>query len=148
MKRALARIAAAVLVACAAAGLRAGEEDTPLAPADHEEAAAHYDAALRLARSISKRDVLIEALLARASWIARTQQPSSPGNQPLPPLAQAFSDLDEAGGYATESGYRIYEADIRLALAWAHRAAGDPTAKSGSERTPNWDHLAVHEFKP
>jgi hypothetical protein len=27
-----------------------------------------------------------------------------------------------------DGGYRIYEADIRVALAWAHLAAGDPAA--------------------
>ena len=34
--------------------------------------------------------------------------------------ASAFNDLNEALGYAVESGYRIYEADIRVALAWAN----------------------------
>jgi hypothetical protein len=43
-------------------------------------------------------------------------------------LAQALSDLREALGYATDSGYRIYEADSRIALAWAHLAAKDATA--------------------
>ena len=66
------------------------------------------------------------------SPFTRTRQPSSPGNQPIPPLAQAFSDLDEARGYATEGGYRIYEADIRVALAWAQRAAGHPAAAQTS----------------
>jgi hypothetical protein len=30
--------------------------------------------------------------------------------------------------YATAGGYRIYEADIRIALAWLHRARGDASA--------------------
>ena len=34
----------------------------------------------------------------------------------------AFSDLNEALDYAVNSGYRIYEADIRVALAWAYLA--------------------------
>ena len=33
--------------------------------------------------------------------------------------------MREALGYATDGGYRIYEADIRITLAWAHLAAGD-----------------------
>ncbi len=39
-----------------------------------------------------------------------------------------FSDLREALGYATDGGYRLYEADCRIALAWAHRAAHEPAA--------------------
>ena len=43
-------------------------------------------------------------------------------------MPQAFSDLREALGYATDGGYRLYEADIRIALAWAHLASNNPTA--------------------
>ncbi len=79
----------------------------------HESARAHYDKALKIARSITVRDVLIEALLARGRWAARY-------------LAgvQAFSDLNEALGYAVEGGYRIYQADAHVGLAWAHLAQG------------------------
>jgi hypothetical protein len=45
-------------------------------------------------------------------------------------LNAAFSDLNEALGYAVDGGYRIYEADIRVGLAWAHQAAG-PSTGSG-----------------
>ena len=69
----------------------------------------HYDNALEIARSISVRDVLIEALLARGRWYARYMKDAT----------SAFNDLNEALGYAVEGGYRIYEADIRVALAWA-----------------------------
>ena len=37
----------------------------------------------------------------------------------------ASSDLNEALEYARAGGYRLYEADIRIALAWAHFAAGN-----------------------
>jgi hypothetical protein len=48
---------------------------------------------------------------------------------------QAFSDLNEALGYAVDGGYRLYEADIRVALAWAHLAAGDrQAARAEAER--------------
>ena len=78
----------------------------------------HYDEALGIARSITRRDVIIEALLARGRWAARHRHDA---------LA-ALNDLIEALDYATASGYRIYETDIRVALAWAHLAAGDPSA--------------------
>jgi tetratricopeptide (TPR) repeat protein len=78
----------------------------------HDDARKHYDEALKIARGITRRDVLIEALLARGRWYAKYQQDSD----------AAFSDLNEALEYATDSGYRIYEADIRVALAWAHIA--------------------------
>jgi tetratricopeptide (TPR) repeat protein len=87
-------------------------------------AAGHFAEALRLARSISDRATLIEALRARGLWAAR--YPAQTG--PPAPLAQAQAELSEALGYALAGGYRIYEADIRIALAWAALAAGDPAA--------------------
>ena len=36
--------------------------------------------------------------------------------------------IDEVLDYATAGGYRIYEADIRIALTWLHRARGDASA--------------------
>lgn len=36
--------------------------------------------------------------------------------------------MQEALSYATEGGYRRYEADIRNALAWAHHTARDARA--------------------
>ncbi|MBE9136286.1 trypsin-like peptidase domain-containing protein [Nodosilinea sp. LEGE 07088] len=77
----------------------------------------HYNEALRLARSISKKNVLIEALLARGRWAAQRGEG-----------AAAASDLEEALNYAVEGGYRIHEADIRVALAWMHRAQGNSGA--------------------
>ena len=48
---------------------------------------------------------------------------------------QAFNDLKEALGYAIESGYRISEADIRVALGWAYLANDEPSkAKAEAER--------------
>jgi tetratricopeptide (TPR) repeat protein len=73
----------------------------------------NYDLALDVARNISDKVVLIEALQARGRWEARQL------NDPVP----AFSDLKEALDYARVGGYRLYEADIRVALAWAHLAA-------------------------
>jgi len=79
------------------------------------EATKHYRKALDVARRISDKRVLMEALLARGRWEARRQRDPE----------AAFSDLNEALEYARAGGYRIYEADIRVALAWAHLAAGN-----------------------
>jgi tetratricopeptide (TPR) repeat protein len=76
----------------------------------HDSARTHYDTALKIARSISYRPALIEALLARGRWAAKYMKDAT----------SAFNDLNEALGYAVEGGYRIYEADIRVALAWAN----------------------------
>jgi tetratricopeptide (TPR) repeat protein len=84
----------------------------------HDSARKHYDEALRIARSITKRAVLVEALLARGRWYARNMKES----------AAAFSDLNEALDYAVDGEYRIYEADIRIALSWAYLADGNQSA--------------------
>jgi tetratricopeptide (TPR) repeat protein len=83
-----------------------------------EKARESYVQALDLARSISSRLVLIEALLGRGRWYAKIMRD---------PVA-ALSDLTEALEYARAGGYRLYEADIRVGLAWAHLAAGDKAA--------------------
>ncbi len=91
----------------------------------HDTAREHYDEALRIVRGITHRPTLIEALLARGRWYAKHMKDS----------AAAFSDLREALGYATRDGYRLYEADIRNALAWAHLASSDlEAAKTEAER--------------
>lgn len=92
---------------------------------NHESARTHYEFALKIARSISRREVLIEALLARGRWQAKYMKDAN----------AAFSDLNEALGYCVESGYRIYEADVRVALAWAYLADDDKQkAKESAER--------------
>jgi tetratricopeptide (TPR) repeat protein len=111
---------------------------------DHTDARQHYDRAVSIARGISYRPALIEALLGRGRWAAngafqalKTSEVFAKHSEPgrgaeTSEVSRAFNDLDEALGYATAGGYRIYEADIRVALAWAHRAAGD-TAKARAE---------------
>jgi tetratricopeptide (TPR) repeat protein len=106
---------------------------------NHESARAHYESALKIARSISHRQVLIEALLARGRFLAKMAVgvgSSDPGRDDLAPtVTDAFNDLNEALNYAVEGGYRIYEADIRVALAWAHLAASSTlSAKAEAER--------------
>jgi len=92
----------------------------------HASARAHYDQALKIARGITHRHSLIEALLARGRRAARRTLAKVPNlRKGESRLDQAFSDLNEALGYATAGGYRIYEADTRVALAWAYLAAGE-----------------------
>ncbi len=101
------------------------EPSTSSGQADHESTRQHHDEALKIARGITHRPSLIEALLARGWWAARHLQDAP----------AAFGDLNEALGYAVDGGYRRYEADIRVALAWAHLAAGEPDrARQEAER--------------
>ena len=72
----------------------------------YDEAREHYNQALRIARGISDRSALIEALLGHGRWLAKHMKDAE----------AAFSDLNEALGYCVESGYRIHEADVRIAL--------------------------------
>jgi hypothetical protein len=46
----------------------------------------------------------------------------------------AFNDLNEALGYAVEGGYRIYEADIRVALAWANAVDSSQSSVDRKQR--------------
>jgi len=106
----------------------------------------HYAEALKIARSISKRDVLIESLLGYGRWLVGlgfvpisqevlqavshsqveqcymlSHRPTANGTpKDAIDLALARQYLDEALNYTTTSGYRIYEANLRIALAWLH----------------------------
>jgi tetratricopeptide (TPR) repeat protein len=89
-----------------------------------KEARESYCQALDIARRTSNKLRLIEALLARGRWYARTMTDSE----------AAFSDLTEALEYARAAGYRLYEADIRVGFAWAHLVAGNKE-NAGKEAT-------------
>ena len=92
---------------------------------DQTSAKTHYNESLKIAREITHREVLIEALLARGRWAAKHMKIAS----------EAFNDLDEALNYAASGGYRIFEADIRVALVWANLVAGDKEkAKAEAQR--------------
>jgi tetratricopeptide (TPR) repeat protein len=73
----------------------------------------HYETALDMAVEISFRPALIEIRLARGRWWARHMENFS----------AARRDLESALEYAIQGGYRVYEADIRVALAWADLTA-------------------------
>ncbi|MBD2077814.1 serine protease [Phormidium sp. FACHB-592] len=84
----------------------------------------HYSEALKLSRSISKQDALIEILLAQSRWAIR---------QGVVDLAR--SNLTEALLLARTGGYRIYEADSYLAMAWLHFIDNNqPLAKADAQR--------------
>ena len=88
----------------------------------------------RLRGGFPIRNVLIEALLARGRFLAKVAAQTSEVSETSEVL-QAFSDLNEALNYCTESGYRIYEADVRVALAWAYLANNEKEkAKQFAER--------------
>ena len=89
-----------------------GDLDTKVG--HHKSAREHYNKALKIARAISVRHVLIEALIARGRWAAQHGE-----------VEAARIHLDEALGYAVADGYRLYEADSRIGLAWAYLGAGD-----------------------
>ncbi len=90
--------------------------DLDAAVGEDDTAYAHYDEAISIGRDFS-RDVLIDALLARGRWEAKRGEVSA-----------ALSDLNEALDYAIASGYRLYQADLRVGLAWLYHAAGDASA--------------------
>jgi tetratricopeptide (TPR) repeat protein len=88
-----------------------------------EEANRHYDEAIKLAQTVFRLDVLIEALISRGYWFIQQGD-----------FATSEMDLNEALEYAVDSGFRIYEADIRVVLAKAAFAKGDiPGARSDAQ---------------
>jgi tetratricopeptide (TPR) repeat protein len=88
-----------------------------------EEANRHYDEAIKLAQTVFRLDVLIEALISRGYWFIQQGD-----------FATSEMDLNEALEYAVDSGFRIYEADIRVGLAKAAFAKGDiPGARSDAQ---------------
>jgi hypothetical protein len=53
-------------------------------------------------------------------------------------IPSAFCDLNEALNLAISGGYRVHEADIRIAMAWANLLAEDIlAAKKEAETTKN-----------
>jgi len=87
----------------------------------HQVARAHYDEAVRIAQDLGTRDIFADVLLARGRWYARQMKDA----------VDAFHDLYQALACATMCGYRLHEADVRVALAWAHLAAENPSAARG-----------------
>ena len=80
-----------------------------------DNACQYYDQALKIVRDCSDHIGIIEVQLSRGRFAARHIKNAD----------EAFIDLGEALNYAMLGGYRIYEADIRVALVWAQLAAGN-----------------------
>jgi len=104
---------------------------------NHISARENYETALKITRSVLHRKWLIGALLARGRWTAKyvdiLVKVLNFRKDDL--VAQSFNDLNEALGYCVESGYRIYEADVRVALGWAYLANDEKQkAKESVER--------------
>ena len=74
----------------------------------------YYDTAVKMARSTPRFDALIEALLSRGQLAARHGD-----------LKTARNDLYEALRCTTVNGYRLFEVDVRVGLAWLHDAEGN-----------------------
>ena len=106
---------------CKAAGWRADEAschiglgDLDFDRGDADTAYAQYDDAVGISRDITRRDVLIQALLARGRWAVLTGHPEA-----------SREDLGSALDMALLGNYRLAEIDIRVALAQLHHASGD-----------------------
>lgn len=82
---------------------------------ENEKAQQCYSLAIKIAKNISNRPTLISALLARGCWMAKH----------LGDATAARSDLEEAFVYALSGGYRLFEIDIRVALASAYLVEGN-----------------------
>jgi len=78
-----------------------------------DSARKHAELALKIARGISYRPALMDALLSRGRWAVRAGQRETADN-----------DLNEALTYAITGGYRIYEVDVRVALAFMYLGDG------------------------
>src|SRR5262249_14212447 len=92
----------------------AGLGDIALADGDADGAQVEYEEAVRVARGITRRDVLIAALLSQGRWALRANQPEA-----------ALSDVAQALQMATLGGYRLAEVDARVLLAHLRAGAGD-----------------------
>jgi tetratricopeptide (TPR) repeat protein/GTPase SAR1 family protein len=90
----------------------------------HDLAGNYFELAVEKARAVFRQDVLITALFARGLWLSKSMNDATP----------AFKDLNEALDYAVAGGFKIYEADIHVALAWAHLIEGH---KSESKKSAN-----------
>jgi tetratricopeptide (TPR) repeat protein len=87
----------------------------------------HYDEAIRTALTIERLFVRIEAWIARGLFYAKYMEKGQ----------AALADLEQAMKPILDSGYRIYEADCRIALAWAYKNMPNPDlarAKQEAER--------------
>ncbi|GGO66799.1 trypsin-like peptidase domain-containing protein [Nonomuraea cavernae] len=107
---------------CRAAGWRGDETgclvglgDLALQAGDADGARQWYDQAFRIARGITRRDVLIGAMMGRSRWDLRFGRPDT----------AVLGELRQALTMAMAGGYRIAEIDVRLLVAETHHRLGD-----------------------
>ena len=108
--------------------------DLDAAAGQHESAQVHYTEALKHARSITCVDLLLDVLLAKGRWSARYRQD----------IPAALDDLHEAFDIAGKSNYRLYEADIRIALAHAYLAKAQAAHHSSKQKNLALSHAWKH----
>ena len=97
--------------------------DIKFSSGEYEQAKENYDTAVSLARTISRRDVLIEALIARGRWFLKNEI-----------LDSAFIDLNEGLGYAIDGDYKIYEMTLRLLISEIFASNNPEKAKVEREK--------------
>jgi tetratricopeptide (TPR) repeat protein len=82
---------------------------------EHAEASRHFDEGVSSGSKTSQIDLLIVVLMRRGRWASR-----------FGPRSRALPDLLAALELCTAGGIRVYEADVRIGLAWHHLREGDP----------------------
>lgn len=111
-------------------------------PFSERQARGHYNKALWIAQGSAHIPTLIEALLARGHWAARQTLTTAVLRH------QLFDDLETALRYAVTGNYRCYEADIHVALAWAHltlNRAPTPDMPENLHNPQTHQHIARQE---
>jgi tetratricopeptide (TPR) repeat protein len=93
----------------------------------HEVAKDHYQEALKIIHNTVGHDYLIEVLSARGRWAAKY----------MIDVETSQADLSQARDYALSSGYRLYEADIRVGMAWKYLSASN-SQKAKEEAKLAW----------
>jgi tetratricopeptide (TPR) repeat protein len=84
----------------------------------------HHDEAVRLARMIGRREILLQVLVARGRWAVQLHR-----------TERAATDLQEALDLALQGGYRIVEIEARLGLAALYRQGNEMESASRETTT-------------
>lgn len=104
------------------------------------EASEHYYQALKVARGISHRPTLIEALKAHGSSLVQRNK-----------IDEGWNDLSEALGHARKGNYRINEANIQIGFSWLlfkqAEQAGEANSLVRDEKRTQAQETAKRAFK-
>lgn len=100
----------------------------------HANASKSFQESLDIARSITHWPALISILSERGRWLAKDcSDPQA-----------AFSNLNEALDHSKSGKYLIYEADVRVGLAWAYMRANN---LDEAKRQAKWAKVMSEEIK-